>query len=137
MLRIIAATSRVSLFLLRVASSFECGRIDTLTLLGANWYNSCRNAALFPTGERPGTFFYHLPLQDMVPNFYPCATYRSPLQARAGDANRRVDWKSIYVDAGYGRKLPDPTSNERGLSDSDTLLAPIRLSVPLTPFIHL
>jgi len=120
-------------FSVAFAPPFECGGIDTWALLGANWYNSCRNAALFPTGERPGTSPCRLPLQDIVFNSsIPRVTYRAPLQACAGDANCRVDWKSIHVDTGYGRKLPNPTSNERCLSDSDTPLSPIPLSVSLT-----
>ena len=116
-------------------SPFECGGIDTSAHLGANWYNSCRNAALYPTGERPGTFFCHLSLQNIVPNAV-LRSLRSSLQTRTGDANCRIDWKPIHVDAGYGRKLPCPTSNERGLSDSDTPLrphsTPVRLSSLLT-----
>ena len=50
------------LFSVAFASTLQCGGIDNSTLLGANWYNSCRNAALFPTGERPGTFPRHLSL---------------------------------------------------------------------------
>ena len=132
MLRIIAATSRVSLFPVAFISSFECGGIDTWAFLGANWYNSCRNAALFPTGERPGTFFCHPPFQDIVSDSSIFrVTYRSPLQACAGDANCRVDRESVHVDTGHRRKLPNPTPNERGLSDSNTPLTPIRLSLSL------
>lgn len=33
--------------------------IDPSILLGANWYNACRNRGQFANGERPGMFFCH------------------------------------------------------------------------------